>query len=211
MGRGREFKIVLEDSTVVWLNSESQLRYPDRFAADCRRVAISGEAYFEVKPDKSRPFIVETGGQSIKVYGTTFNVRGYRDEDAVLTTLETGSIAISERHNPQAELFLQPGHQARYDRESAQVTMKEIDPEIVTGWRHGKFVFEETPLSTIMRDLSRWYDFEYEFADESLKEIVFMGAVSRYTDFRTIISILEDGGEVNFSVHNDKILISRKR
>lgn len=71
-------------------------------------------------------------------------------------------------------------------------------------------MFEETPLSTIMHDLSRWYDFEYEFADPSVKDIIFMGSVSRYSDFRTIISILEDGGEVRFSIRDNKVIISHK-
>ncbi|MCM1051758.1 MAG: DUF4974 domain-containing protein [Paenibacillus sp.] len=210
VGRGREFKIILEDSTVVWLNSESTLRYPESFASDSRRVSVTGEAYFEVRPDKSRPFYVESGGQSIRVYGTTFNVRGYPDEDAILTTLETGSVAISASGRENAELYLSPGHQSRFDKTDEEVTMKTVNPEIVTGWRHGKFVFEETPLSTIMRDLSRWYDFEYEFADPSVKEIIFMGSVSRYSDFRTIISILEDSGEVRFSIRDNKVIISHK-
>ena len=210
VGRGREFKIILEDSTVVWLNSESALHYPESFAHDSRRVSVTGEAYFEVKPDKTRPFYVESGGQSIRVYGTTFNVRGYPDEEAILTTLETGSIAISASGRENAELYLSPGHQSRFDKTDEEVTMKTVNPEIVTGWRHGKFVFEETPLSTIMRDLSRWYDFEYEFADPSVKDIVFMGSVSRYSDFRTIIGILEDSGEVRFSTQDNKVIISRK-
>lgn len=210
VNRGKEFRIMLEDSTVVWLNSESVLRYPERFAEDSRRVSISGEAYFEVKPDKDRPFYVEAGNQLVRVYGTTFNIRRYRDENVVLTTLEKGSISISPKDKEDAALFLSPGHQARFDNESATVSMKEVNPEIVTGWRHGKFVFEETPLSTIMRDLSRWYDFDYEFADESLKDIVFMGSVSRYSDFRTIIRILEDSGEVKFTLDNNKIVISNK-
>lgn len=211
VGRGREFKIVLEDSTVVWLNSESTLCYPEKFAANSRRVSVTGEAYFEVHHEKNRPFIVDIGGEMIKVYGTTFNVRGYKDEEAILTTLETGKISISDIQNRDAELFLYPGHQARFDKATSEVRMKEVDTEIVTGWRQGKFVFEETPLSTIMRDLSRWYDFNYEFAEEDLKNIIFMGSVSRYADFRTIISILEDGGEVKFSLSGNKIVISRKK
>ncbi len=211
VGRGREFKIVLEDSTVVWLNSESTLCYPEKFAANSRRVSVTGEAYFEVHHEKNRPFIVDIGGEMIKVYGTTFNVRGYKDEEAILTTLETGKISISDIQNRDAELFLYPGHQARFDKATSEVRMKEVDTEIVTGWRQGKFVFEETPLSTIMRDLSRWYDFNYEFAEEDIKNIIFMGSVSRYADFRTIISILEDGGEVKFSLSGNKIVISRKK
>lgn len=209
VARGREFKIVLEDSTVVWLNSESTLSYPESFGTGSRTVAVTGEAYFEIKHDK-RPFYVEAGGQQIKVYGTAFNVRGYEDEDEILTTLESGKISITRRGNNEAELILTPGHQSRYNKNSTAVTVRAVDSEVVTGWRHGKFVFEETPLEIIMRDLSRWYDFEYEFKDPSLKDIIFMGSVSRYSDFKTVIRILEDGGEVKFSVTDNKIIISKK-
>ncbi len=210
VGRGQEFKIVLEDSTVVYLNSESTLSYPEMFADDMRKVSVVGEACFEVKKDPNRPFVVESGGQEVTVYGTVFNVRGYADEDAVLTTLESGKVAVSVKGKKDSRLMLSPGHQSRFDNETSSVNVKKVNPEIVTGWRHGKFVFEETPLATIMKDLSRWYDFEYEFTDPALKDIVFMGSVSRHSDFRTIISILEDSGEVRFSVKNNKITISKK-
>lgn len=210
VGRGKEFRITLEDSTVVWLNSESTLSYPEKFDGGERRVSVTGEAYFEVRRDSERPFVVETGGQSIKVYGTTFNVRGYSDEDAVLTTLETGSVSISAIGHEDAALYLSPGHQSNFNRGNSNVTMRTVDPEIVTGWRHGKFVFEEQTLETIMRDLSRWYNFRYEFRDRSLRNVVFMGSVSRYADFKTVISILEDGGDVKFTIENDTIIISHK-
>lgn len=98
--RGGEFKVILEDSTVVWLNSESTLRYPDTFSDTERRVAVTGEAYFSVSKDPSRPFYVESEGQVIRVYGTTFNVRAYPDEDATYTTLETGSISLARDTAP---------------------------------------------------------------------------------------------------------------
>lgn len=207
VARGREFKIVLEDSTVVWLNSESVLYYPETFSADSRRVSVVGEAYFEVKKDVSRPFYVTTGDQQIKVYGTSFNVRGYADEKAIYTTLESGSVAVSKVGGNKPELMLTPGHQSIFDKDDSGVTVKSVDSKVVTGWRHGKFVFEESTLETIMKDLSRWYDFEYEFSDPSLREIVFMGSVSRYTDFRKVISILEDTQEVRFRIDGSKVKI----
>lgn len=208
--RGGEFKIILEDSTVVWLNAESSLHYPEKFAEDSRRVSVSGEAYFEVKKDSSRPFYVESGGQSVRVYGTKFNVRGYKDEESVLTTLEEGKISISRIGNSDSELFLSPGLQSRFDNSDETVTMKAVNTEVVTGWRHGKFVFEDTPLSIIMRDLSRWYNFDYEFSDPSLKDIVLMGSMNRDTDFHRVISILETIGEVRITFRDNKLIVSKK-
>lgn len=87
--------------------------------------------------------------------------------------------------------------------------MTVVDPAAVTSWRHGRFVFDDQPLERIMRDLSRWYDFRYEFADDSLRSRVFMGGIPRYADFRTAIQVLENCGGIRFTLTPDnKILIS---
>lgn len=207
--RGGEFKIILEDSTEVWLNSESTLSYPEVFSPTERRVHVTGEAYFAVKRDEKRPFYVETDKLTVRVYGTEFNVRAYADDPYVYTTLERGSIAVTRADIPSGEVLLSPGHQAMLSREDNQLNMRTVDPQVIAGWRHGRFVFEEQPLSSIMRDLSRWYDFRYEFADDSLRSRVFMGGIPRYADFRTAIQVLENCGGIRFTLTPDnKILIS---
>lgn len=208
--RGGEFKVLLEDSTEVWLNSESTLRYPAAFSDTERRVEITGEAYFAVRRDESRPFYVESQGQVVRVYGTTFNIRAYADEPATYTTLESGTISLSRAGEATSgEVFLSKGHQAILDHLSEQLSMNTVDPSVVTSWRHGRFVFEDLPLERIMRDLSRWYDFRYEFADDSLRSRIFMGSIPRYADFRTAIQVLENCGGISFTLTPDnKILIS---
>ena len=208
--RGGEFKIVLEDSTEVWLNSESQLRYPSTFDKNERRVQVTGEVYFSVKKDTERPFYVESRGQVVKVYGTTFNIKAYPDEEISYTTLETGSISLRQSSGEGGELYLSPGHQAVFNQAKEKVDMEVVNTSVITGWRHGRFVFEEQPLSAIMKDLSRWYDFEYEFSDEALKDVVFMGSIPRYGDFRTAIAILEKSGGIIFDTSGSKVVISFK-
>lgn len=208
--RGNEFKIVLEDSTEVWLNSESTLRYPENFGPKERRVEITGEAYFAVHHEADRPFIVDTREQSIKVYGTTFNVRAYDEDSIVYTTLESGSIAISLRGNPSGEVMLSPGHQALLSRDYEKLHLRRVDPKVITSWRHGRFVFEEQMLSGIMRDLSRWYNFEYEFAHPELENIVFMGSIPRYADFATAIALIEESGGLRFKTEGRKVIVDRK-
>lgn len=205
--RGAEFKIVLEDSTEVWLNSESVLSYPEMFGSSERRVAVVGEAYFEVRKDASRPFIVDAPGQTVKVYGTAFNIRAYPDEKTVFTTLERGSISVSRPDGQGGEVMLSPGHQSLLN--ATALKMKTVSPGTFTSWRHGRFVFEDQPLAAIMRDLARWYDIEYEFADASLGDIVFMGSIPRYSDFGTAIAILEKSGGIRFSTEGRKVIISR--
>lgn len=209
--RGGEFKIILEDSTEVWLNSDSRLRYPQKFGASERRVQVSGEAYFRVRKDSGRPFYVEADGQLIRVYGTAFNVRNYPEDDAIFTTLESGSIALSLIGDPAGEILLSPCHQAMFDRDRKEVKMRTVDPGVITGWRHGRFIFEEQPLSAIMRDLSRWYDFDYRFSDPSLETLVFMGSIPRYAEFQTAIQILENCGDIAFKVDNGVIVVTRRQ
>ena len=105
---GCEFKIILEDSTEVWLNSDSKLFYPQHFASGERKVKVAGEAYFKVRKDDTRPFFVETADQMIHVYGTSFNVRDYPDDPCAFITLESGSIALSSIGNNGGEIHLSP-------------------------------------------------------------------------------------------------------
>lgn len=209
--RGGEFKIILEDSTEVWLNSESTLSYPEVFSPTERRVRVTGEAYFAVKTDAKRPFYVETDRLTVKVYGTAFNVRAYADDPFIYTTLERGSISITRTDISSGEVLLSPGHQALLNREDLKLNMRTVDPQVITGWRHGRFVFEEQPLASIMRDLSRWYDFDYEFESPELEQIIFMGSIPRYADFATAISIIEMSGGLHFTTQDGKVIISSQK
>lgn len=206
--RGSEFKIYLEDSTEVWLNSESTLRYPEMFGPEERRVEVTGEAYFSVRKD-SRPFYVISGKQQIRVYGTTFNVKDYSDDDMAYTTLESGSIALSRSDSQSGEVFLSPGHQAVFDKEDSRLTMKVVKADVILGWRHGRFVFEGQKLSSIMRDLSRWYDFSYSFEDNDVAETIFHGSIPRYADFKTAIAIIENTGGIRFNISGTNVTITR--
>lgn len=209
--RGGEFRIVLEDSTEVWLNSESRLIYPESFSGQERRVAVTGEAYFKVARDEQRPFWVETDGQLVRVYGTEFNIRSYAEERNVRTTLVSGSIALCKDNAKSGELLLTPGHQALFDKTDQATSVREVDTQVVTSWRHGRFVFENQTLEQIMRDLSRWYDFDYAFEDDALREIVFMGSIPRYGDFATALAILEKSGGLEFQVEGTHVVIARAR
>lgn len=209
--RGGEFMVVLDDSTKVWLNSASSITYPENFTATNRKVKISGEAYFAVKKDiDHNPFYVECDGQTIQVYGTEFNVRSYPEENAVYTSLASGSVSVRRSDNVGGELMLTPGTQSVFDKETKSARTKKVNIETVTGWRHGRFVFEDQTLFQIMNDLSRWYDFDFEFEDPQLKETIFMGSIPRYADFSTAILILEKTGEITFKAERNKILISKK-
>lgn len=208
--RGGEFKITLEDGTEVWLNAETQLRYPEHFDDGERHVAVTGEAFFKVAKDSKRPFYVETAGQVVRVYGTEFNVHAYPEDKSVATTLVEGSIALQTASGNGAQLMLTPGHQALFDKQSHEASVKAVDTEVVTSWRSGSFVFENQNLGDIMQTLSRWYDFDYKFADASLARTEFMGSIPRYGEFADVVEILETSGGLKFRVKGRTVIISRK-
>ena len=209
--RGSEFKVVLEDGTEVWLNADSQLRYPDEFEGAERRVRVSGEAYFKVAKDEQRPFYVETAGQLIRVTGTEFNVNAYADDQQVLTTLVSGGITTRLLNGNGGELVLTPGHQTVMQMGGDRITVRSVDTDIVTSWTRGKFVFENQTLEQMMRTLSRWYDFEYEFSDDQSRQTVFMGSMPRYGDFSEVLDILEKSGGLKFRQRGRMITISKKQ
>lgn len=208
--RGGEFKVTLEDGTEVWLNAASRLRYPETFEGSERRVELEGEAYFKVAKDTEKPFYVVSGGQEVRVYGTEFNIHAYGDEPKIYTTLVSGSISLRPTTMQKSELMLTPGHQAVFDKTTASATVHREDVDMVVGWRNGVFVFENQNMSQIMRSLSRWYNFDYEFADKHVAAIEFMGSVPRYGSFQEVVGIFDKVGGIRFTQHNGKVIISAK-
>ncbi|MGM9778545.1 MAG: FecR family protein [Prevotella sp.] len=208
--RGGEFKVVLEDGTEVWLNSDSRLRYPEKFGDKERRVEVSGEAYFKVAKDIDKPFYVVSGGQEVRVYGTEFNVNAYSDDAKIYTTLVSGQVSLKTISGNNSELMLTPGRQAVYDKSTEAAHVKTVDTEVVTSWRSGAFVFEDQTLEQIMRTLSRWYDFNYEFADKEVAQIVFMGSIPRYGSFNEVVEIFRKMGGIRMRLKGDKVIISTK-
>lgn len=210
--KGGEFIVVLEDSTKVWLNSATTLTYPETFSSDDRRVEVIGEAYFAVSKDQAgKPFYVTTSGQEVCVYGTEFNIRSYPEEEAVFTSLKSGSVGLRRVDGAGGELKLSPGRQAVFNKHTQEASVRSVDIETVTGWRHGRFVFQDQTLKQIMYDLGRWYDFEFEFSDPELENIVFMGSIPRYSDFSTAMLILEKTGGISFAVRDNKVIVSHEK
>lgn len=207
--RGGEFHIVLEDSTEVWLNADSSLEYPESFSRAERRVKVSGEAYFKVHAEKDRPFYVSTAGQVVKVFGTEFGVNSYPEDTNVYTTLVSGKVGIFPEDLQSSMLFLSPNHQAVFSKAEDNIHVEPVNSKVVTSWKDGMFVFEDQTLKQIMIQLSRWYDFEYEFEDEDAEMIQFKGRIHRYGKFADLLEILEKAGGIRFSSKDNKILISK--
>ena len=172
--RGGEYFLTLADGTEVWLNAETEIRYPVQFTGNKRVVYLDGEAYFTVAPDKKKPFTVVSTHASVSVLGTQFNFRAYPDEQDVQTTLVSGSVIMqSEKYKQQIKLV--PGEQGVLEKRSANLTKQEVNTYLYTAWKDGRFAFRDARLEDLFNILARWYDLSIFYQSPEAKDIRFTG------------------------------------
>ena len=206
--RGGEYMLELSDGTKVWLNSDSELRFPVAFVGDRRSVEIEGEAYFDVAPDKEHPFIVKTSHTSIRVTGTSFNVRAYADEDTESTTLISGTVRINSGNE---EFELVPNQHYTYNKNTGTNTVANVNTDLYTSWESGSFIFLNVPLENVMSYLSKWYGFQYSFEDEAAKQVRIGASLNRYANMNPIIDMITELNLVNIKQREGILHISYKQ
>ena len=206
---GGEYSLVLSDGTKVFLNADSELKYPVEFSDGKRIVDLKGEAYFEVHKDSLRSFIVRMNGAEVTVLGTSFNVNTYGDDGQIYTTLVNGSVRGSSMKNKQEEI-LKPGMQSVMNVQSGLLTVRKVDVEPYVAWREGRFVFRAMTLDLIMRQLQRWYDFEVFYQNSELKDYEFRGVIKRDMDLDKVLSVIKATTNVDFEVKGKVITIIKR-
>ncbi len=211
--KGGQYQIVLPDGSKVWLNAASSLKFPVSFASlKERHVELKGEAYFEVAKQKSHPFIVSTDKQKIEVLGTHFNVNAYADESVAKTTLLEGSVEVwstsSESRNKSMKIKLTPGEQSVLSANGIDVI--QVDTEEAIAWKQGYFRFYDENLESIMRKISRWYNVDVYWEDNSVKKESFAAVTTRFENVSKLLKMLEQTGDAKFEVEEGRIKISKK-
>lgn len=202
---GGEYQLVMADGTSVWLNAQTRLRYPEHFTQMERTVWLEGEAYFEVAKDSKRPFRIMTKDDvCIEVLGTSFNVRSYQDESMVETVLEKGSVRVARMKDT---VILSPGMRGLYEHNTDRITTGKVDTRPYTAWRSGQFVFYEETVESILKKLSRWYDINIFYRNESVKQMVFSGNVRKYDDINTLLEAMEMVGGIAFEVKGRTLIV----
>lgn len=209
VAQGGEYSLVLSDGTRIFVNSMSKLVFPVRFSGDKREISLEGEAYFEVAKDKSKPFIVTIKGIQVEVLGTSFNIRAYPDDDRSFTTLVEGKVKLNPTNQSSNNCFLEPDQQAVYDPSSNGIVIQKVDAKQIVQWSTGRYFFNDQSLDEIMKTLSRWYDFNYRYEDESLKMIRFEGGLNKYESIDPILDIITKTGKVKISVTGKEVFFTR--
>lgn len=203
--RGGQYKVQLPDGSVVWLNAASSLRFPVHFQGTERKVELKGEAYFEIAAKTDMPFKVTVGNTEVAVLGTHFNVNAYENEAAIKATLLQGKIRVS---SGSAAKVLTPGQQARipFGDEAGISITESSEAAQAAAWKDGMFVFDNTDLKNIMRQLERWYNVEID--QQHLPDRQFTGMISRNVNLSRVLKMIEITSNLQFRIEGRNISIA---
>jgi hypothetical protein len=207
--RGGQFAITLADGTKVWLNSETKLKFPVNFTEGKTRSVelVYGEAYFDVSPStahKGADFKVYQNKQVVRVIGTEFNIKAYKDDSNIATTLVEGKVEMQFANVKQK---LIPNQRANFDLKTNKVKIAKVDVYSDICWKDGVFSFEDKPLDEIMKVLSRWYDIEVVFENESIKKEQFNGVLIKDRNIDEILRSIKNTGIIKKYEFKNKTLL----
>ncbi len=208
--KGGLYKLQLPDGTDVWLNAASSITYPTAFTGSSRKVTVTGEVYFEVAKDKTKPFLVNVDNKSaVEVLGTSFNINSYGDEGNIKTTLLEGSVRVENGQWSMANgktAILKPGEQAEIADNSPLTIHHSPDLEQVVAWKNGLFNFNQAGLQLVMAQLSRWYDIDVKY-EGNIPARTFRGKITRDLKLSQVINILEEVG-VHFKIEGRTLVVT---
>ncbi len=196
---GQNVELAMSDSTKVWLNSGTKLRYPSNFGPESRIVELDGEAFFDVATDKNHPFVIKTACLDVEVTGTRFNVDSYTENDKTNVTLVEGKVAIQNKSgNTVAELL--PNTNAEFSKSAGILNLKKVNVEFYTSWTTGTMVFKQESLAEIAKKLEKWYSVEIVFDQEDIKEIAFSGSILKNKPIDQILEILTYISRIGYKI-----------
>jgi ferric-dicitrate binding protein FerR (iron transport regulator) len=204
--RGGQYQVILPDGSKVWLNAASSLRFPTRFTGTQRSVELTGEGYFEVAKNQDMPFKVSVDGMEVNVLGTHFNIMAYRDEPAIRTTLLEGAVAVLEGGQ---RVLLKPGQQASIVPGAiGDIKVSMADTQAATAWKEGLFLFRNTDIRAVLREIDKWYDTKVIYKGHVSAYL--NGMISRNTDLSKVLHMLEVTSDIDFIIQGQTIIVKPK-
>lgn len=206
--RGELVSITLSDGTKVWLNADTRFSYPDRFGTKNREVTLDGEAFFEVSPNKKKPFIVKSEQFNVEVLGTEFNVKAHKDEETEIS-LKTGKIQVTNVNDLNNKVLMNPNEQMRTSRDG-KIALTQMDMSSVDSWRNGGIAFISQPLSAIIKSLERKYKVTITLKDKELSDEIFNCAARPGFTLGQVLDLLRETRRLNYSFEDINHVIITK-
>lgn len=206
--KGRKSTIFLRDGSVVYLNSESKIQYPENFSDAERTLMLEGEAFFEIAKDENRPFIVKTGNLDIRVLGTTFNVHAYAEDDNIKVSLSSGKVIINNENAPGSEsstIELNPGQSVFYSTiENSFSKVTNFNRNLDLSWKDGKIVFENADMEFMLKQFERWYNVHFELSNKPYFKWNYTGEFANQT-LEDVLESLSFSQSFNYSITDKEV------
>lgn len=206
---GQQYTVILPDESRVWLNAASTIRFPVSFDRHERAVELNGEGFFEVTSDPNKPFVVSSKNQQIIVKGTKFNINAYSGDRQMTTTLLEGAVLVrlgqpgSEIHQ---QVLLHPNEQLIASGESFEKLL--VDAQHFSSWKDGKFIYDNSPLENVMRQLSRWYNVDIVYLD-AIDGVSFTGSLSKADEIGDVLRKISLTQSVHFEMKGRRVMVTR--
>lgn len=201
--KGSSLQLELVDGTNIWLNSGASVTYPAVFSKDKREIAIKGEVFLDVFPNKNQPFIVHAENTKIKVLGTEFNIATNRSNTTVTTTLVEGKVEVFSGN--QSEV-LKPGFKSISDNQKNQIKIEEADLQQVLAWKEGYFRFDNDQIETVMIKIQEWYDIE-KVSYLRKSEDSYSGMIKRTKSLKELLKQMEQISSYKFLIRDGEVLV----
>lgn len=207
--KGEIKRVVLPDSTVVYLNTESRLHFPASFKEGSRKVILSGEGFFDVSHDARRPFSIQLDKGMIKVLGTSFNVKAYATEDIVKTSVSSGKVAFTTQDGQGDTTLIRPNEVLSYSKKEQHLEKEIADLKQNLAWMDNKIVFNANTLEEIAYELERYFDIQITFKDEHLKHCKMTGTFNKGS-YQDILSTLTMTNTFEYRMEGKKLVLYGK-
>lgn len=176
--KGQISKVILPDSSVVWINSGSKITYNSKFARNNRKIELVGQAFFHAAHNEKIPFVVDVNGFLVKVLGTKFDVNAYSGEKNIRVVLESGRVELCQSSNHDFKYTLSPGEMATFNLEDKKLTIDKVKPELFSSWKEGVLIFRDKPMTEVLDELQRRYNIDIEVKDHDIYKSVFTARLS---------------------------------
>lgn len=206
---GMRSSIVLSDGTRVILNAGTTLSYPAAFVSNQREVKVNGEVFFEVSHDKDHPFIVSAENVKVKVLGTKFNVKAYKEDDHIEVTLTEGKVGVGLGGHHDM-MYISPGQQALFNKMKQSFSKYEVNLDYYTSWKEGKFYFKSVTFLEIAKQLERRFNVHISVEPAKLQRTVFSGDFVRGENLEQILRIITADKRTDYTMRGDSICIYEK-
>jgi ferric-dicitrate binding protein FerR (iron transport regulator) len=187
--RGQVSKVLLPDSSVIWINSESTIKYNNRFSTSNRDIELVGEAYFSIHKNPNLPLVVNSEGLKVKVLGTEFNVIGYPEENNVQVILERGKVELSSDLDGNLRQEMKPGEMAIYNKAQKSISLSTVNTGLYTSWKNGMINIYDLPLSELVIKLERRYNQKF-IVDDAIKNLPYTFTIKN-EDLHSILRLME--------------------